>query len=345
MSDQTTAGDDSEIDVFDAFARLRAELGIDSENLIIRLYRLDKRGARAGNFLSELSGDEFSMMTVKTLYGGGHFRARITKPSGEFVANQAFSIEGKPKMPDEENNVPRETQRDTVGERISAVEQAMQAQLQVLARLGERLSQPAPAPAPSSGAGLAEITALISAIAPLLSRHSAPAPSQDAAEILLRGVALGKELAGVTPPEKEEPDVMGLIGKGLDTFAPLLSSIAQTQNAQAAPRVVRVPPKPAVNKVVPQNATQGNAAMETVQKIVGEIKTSIQAGETAEMCAERTFTLVAPYISMIPLNFAEQLAAYDKFFSAPDVQVWLKEYFTCLNSTPPSDAVDDTPAM
>lgn len=365
-----------DIDPLDRLRRVLADLGANADGVVGRLYRLDKEGSRTGKFLTDIAPEDFSLMDVKNRYGGGYYRVRFTAPNGELVANPSFAIDGAPLPVDPPKiqpmfHVEQQPQQKAVPE-YGPLEALVKAQGELLARIADRLAMqaappPPPAPAPF---GIAEITGLISAVQPLFAATRQAAP--DMTEALLKGINLGKELAGIAPSPREDEDVMGVISKGIDAFAPLLAGIGHQATANAgsgqvtshtdrqannrAPRVQNSFPPPSIAKSansLPKNELQSasptpqtvNGGQMTLNQILSEIKSHIDAGKSPEQAAEAMHAVMAPYLSQVPPNVVPQLVAYDSSF-AP-YQPWLAAYLEALRDRPwdESDDIDSEPAV
>lgn len=311
MAEQTQAVENDD-DPSDDIQRVVSELGGNTEGITIRLLRLDKAGARTGAFLADMDPSEFSFAEVKARFGGGHYRAKLTEANGRLMRNQAFSIEGKPRSPEEAQPV-QATQAQTPSGAADpsiailnmqmSMMQAQTKQHQDFMREFLTIMRQTPAAPPQPAFGPQEMIGLISAMMPLFANKAAPAT--DPMAPFLKGLELGRDLGGAAGGSGGDDDsALGILSKGLDALGPLVSRIASAPPAPAATIPARRVQRPAP----PEARTDPAISMSAEQKeIYSMMKMLAGAALSSAVAGEEPAAMVANYGSLVPAAYRAAL--------------------------------------
>lgn len=301
-------GDDDE--GIDDLQRVAAELGGDSAGAVVRLLRLEKHGARTGTIIADIDPSEFSVMEVKSKHGGGHYRAKLTAANGRLMRNQAFSLEGRPRIQDEAaapapiQAAPAPREADPMIAMMNmqiqmARDQAKETQAMLREFLSAQRSAPPPAPAPSFGPQ--EMVSLIATLVPLFTQKTASDPMAP----FIKGLEMGKEMSGGASGDEES--ALGVLSKGLDTFGPLIQGIASAPAPQ--PSTPRGLMRRAATEASPQHQAPvqvqgkpaGPARMTTEQsEVYMLVKMLANASLAAAQAGNEPSNMVAQYGGMVP---------------------------------------------
>ncbi len=319
MADQSVQEPDD--DNSDDLQRVIAELGGDSEGTTVRLLRLDKAGARTGAIVADMDPSEFSFMEVKTRYGGGFYRAKLTAQNGRLIRNQAFALEGKPKVVDDTPQAsiqPVNTSRETdpmiamMNMQMTMMrEQAKETQTFMREFLSAQRQAPVQVAAPAPAFGPQEMVSLIATLVPLFTQKTAADPMAP----FIKGLELGKEMSGGSGGEDES--ALGVLSKGLDTFGPLIQGIvaapASPQASGPGRRGARTLQSPAPQAQVQTKPPESKPPQMTAEQSEAYmlVKMLASASLSAAQSGDEPSSMVAQYGGMIPVKYREAVADPD----------------------------------
>lgn len=203
-------------------------------------------GKKAGYCKTYTVGD-LSLDGIREEFGGGKYKIRVIDAAGKYKAQTTVDIVDLPKPAAAAPAAPVAAGPDLSG--IAAILSAVKpgeggGLSQILTMMMAQQSETtkmivALMQRPQETTKLTDILALINA-----SKDNAP--KSDGVDTLLKGIELGKTLAG---GGGDGDDMLGIAGKGLDLLAPLIKreAAAPAQPAAAVPVVRRLPaPSPDV---------------------------------------------------------------------------------------------------
>lgn len=314
MAEHTQAVENDD-DSSDDLQRVISELGGNTEGVTVRLLRLEKAGARTGGFLADMDPSEFSLSEVKARFGGGHYRAKLTEANGRLMRNQAFSIEGKPRGPEEAQPVQATQAQAPSGAADPSIAilnmqmsmmQAQTKQHQDFMREFLAIMRQTPAAPPPPAFGPQEMIGLISAMMPLFANKAAPA--SDPMAPFLKGLELGRDLGGAAGGSGGDDDsALGILSKGLDTLGPLVSRIASAPPASPA-SAAAIPARRVQRPAPPEARPDPAISMSAEQKeIYSMIKMLAGAALTSAGAGEDPSAMVANYGSLVPATYRNAL--------------------------------------
>lgn len=230
---------DDDQGVHDELAGL-LELGADETRWqITRISPADKAG-----FCTEYTGGDISLIRMQEDLGGGRYRIRGIDSRGRFIGQRTVFIADKPRSL--QQPAPQTLGNDAQQAMFNMMQQQAQQQIQMLTNLVTGLiakpAQVTPPPDP---------IAMIAALKDIMK----PEVRDSSIETLLKGLELGKELAS----GGDGDGMASVIGKGIDTFGPMLEQGLRSRAAAPQPVQARVvnPVAPQIQQ--PQEATNVNA--------------------------------------------------------------------------------------
>ena len=238
------------------------ELGSESE---VR-WKVTKLSEPNSGYCADYSSNELSLSRIQEDWGGGRYRIRGTNDLGQFVGQRDMKIADKPRQ-QQLQVVQQQPQQELQAQMYKMMLDAARDQSSMLQNL---LTSMINRPATQASDPLAMIAALKDILK--------PEKSDGGIEVLLRGLELGKELSG----EGTGDNWSGLIGKGIDTFKPLIERIAKepeknprgTANQEAAPAPAARLPAPGT---VPAQQEGDNVNVIQMTKILPWLQAQVKA--------------------------------------------------------------------
>lgn len=315
MAEQTQAVENDD-DSSDDLQRVISELGGNTEGVTVRLLRLEKAGARTGGFLADMDPSEFSLSEVKARFGGGHYRAKLTEANGRLMRNQAFSIEGKPRGPEEAQQVQAAQAQAPSGAADPSIAilnmqmsmmQAQTKQHQDFMREFLTIMRQTPAAPPQPAFGPQDMIALITAVMPLFANKAATA--SDPMAPFLKGLELGRDISG-NGGSGDDDSALGILSKGLDTLGPLVSRIASAPPSPPSPpaSAAAIPARRVQRPAPPEARPDPAISMSAEQKeIYSMMKMLAGAALTSAGAGEDPSAMVANYGSLVPATYRNAL--------------------------------------
>jgi hypothetical protein len=191
------------------------ELGSETE---VR-WKVTKLSEPNSGYCGDYSSNELSLSRIQEDWGGGRYRIRGVNDRGQFVGQRDQKIADKPRS-QQLQVMQQQPQQDLQAQMYKMMLDAARDQSSMLQNL---LTSMINRPAAQSSDPLAMIAALKDILK--------PEKSDGGIDVLLRGLELGKELSG----DGSGDNWTGIVGKGIDTFKPLIDRIAANQ-PQARPR-------------------------------------------------------------------------------------------------------------
>lgn len=247
---------------------LSALLELGGENEI--KWQVSKLSQPNAGFCTDYSSGELSLSRIQDEWGGGQYRIKGTDTRGRFVGQRTIRIADKAKPQQQQAQQP---QQDLQALLYKTMLDGAQRQADMLQNLLITMIQ-----RPEKTTAAPDPIAMIAALKDIM--QPAPAPKDNGIDTLLKGLELGKELAG--GGDGGGGDWSSVIGKGLDTFKPLLVEGMKQQQAQQAPamgthQAPRTLPAPAASGATVNNQEGQNVNIVQMAKVLPWMQQQVRA--------------------------------------------------------------------
>lgn len=266
---------------------LAALLGDSSDDVRYKVYLQPAKAGDKVQYCATYGREELNLDTIRDTFGGGTFKITGFDSRNQYAGSKVVSIMGLPKTPQAAAPAPAPASGINTE---TILLKMMEGQSNLINAIMSR-----PVPVAPAGPTVMEILALIKG----MNTES----KTDPIELLLKGLALGKEMGG-----SGGTDLMDLGKTALETMAPLIrkqtesAPTVRVQNPAAAPRIA-----PATNGHAAAFAVAPTAEDKAKMEIVDKLRWLTRVTETlvkraaarksAELAAEIFMEDLPPFIT------------------------------------------------